>query len=68
MMAAISLIAIVTILEARPVYAYLSATAFGTPVQMTDMLLGFGAAAALCIAATLVPIRVATGRLIALER
>jgi ABC-2 type transport system permease protein len=68
MMTAISLIAVVIILEARPVYAYLSATAFGTPVSMADMLMGFGAAATLCIAATLVPIRVATGRLIALER
>lgn len=68
MMTAVSLIAVVIILEARPVYAYLSATAFGTPAETTDMLVGFGAAAALCVAATLLPIRLAVSRLIALER
>ncbi len=68
MMTSVSLIGVVIVLEARPVYAYLSAAAFGTPLEPTAMLLGFAAAAALCIAATLLPIRVAVNRLIALER
>jgi len=68
MMTAISLIGIVIVLEARPVYSYLSATAFGTPIDPTGMIYGFAAAAVLCIAATLLPIRLAERRLIALER
>ena len=68
MMTAVSLIGVVIVLEARPVYAYLSAAAFGTPLDPTDMLLGFTAATALCITATLLPIRIAVNRLIALER
>ncbi|MEO7104018.1 MAG: hypothetical protein ABI311_11580 [Gemmatimonadaceae bacterium] len=68
MMTAISLIGIVIVLEARPVYSYLSATAFGTPIDSTGMIYGFAAAAVLCIAATLLPIRFAERRLIALER
>ncbi|HEY5086488.1 MAG TPA: hypothetical protein VII66_03930, partial [Gemmatimonadaceae bacterium] len=68
MMTAVSLIGAVIVLEARPVYVYLSASAFGTPVDPTEMFIGFTSAALLCIVATLVPIRVAVKRLIALER
>jgi ABC-2 type transport system permease protein len=68
MMTAVSLIGAVIVLEARPVYAYLSATAFGTAVQPTDMWIGFAAAALLCIVATLLPLRLAVRRLTALER
>ncbi|HEY7899360.1 MAG TPA: hypothetical protein VIC03_13190 [Gemmatimonadaceae bacterium] len=68
MMTAISLIAIVVVLEARPVYSYLSATAFGTPIDTRGMIYGFAATAVLCVAATLLPIRIAERRLIALER
>lgn len=68
MMTAISLIAIVVVLEARPVYSYLSATAFGTPIDARGMVYGFAATAVLCVAATLLPIRIAERRLIALER
>ncbi|MDQ6736638.1 MAG: hypothetical protein M3Z30_02915 [Gemmatimonadota bacterium] len=68
MMTAISLIAVVIVLEARPVYTYLSSQAFGTERDATRMLLGFGAAAALCVAATLLPLRFAVNRLTALER
>lgn len=68
MMTAVTLIGIVIVLEARPVYAYLSASAFGTPVEPTEMLVGFAAAATLCIAATLLPIRAAITRLVAVER
>jgi ABC-2 type transport system permease protein len=68
MMTAISLIGVVTMLEARPAYSYLSASAFGTPVEPTAMLIAFAVAAALCMAATLLPIRLAVRRLNALER
>ncbi len=68
MMASVALIGSVIILEARPVYGYLSAKAFGQPIEPTEMILGFGAAALLCIVATLVPIRIALTRLEAVER
>jgi ABC-2 type transport system permease protein len=68
MMTAVTLIGAVIVLEARPVYSYLSAEAFGTPVEPTEMLFGFALAALLCVGATLLPIRIAVKRLIALER
>lgn len=68
MMTAISLIGVVIVLEARPVYSYLSAAAFGTGAEPTEMLVGFGLAAAVCVAATLLPLRFAVRRLTALER
>jgi ABC-2 type transport system permease protein len=68
MMAAVSLIGAVIVLEARPVYAYLSASARGASADPGAMWGGFAAAAALCIAATLLPIRIAVRRLIALQR
>ena len=68
MMSAIGLIGGVVILEARPVYGYLSARAFGSVVEPTEMLVGFGLAALLCVAATVVPIRIALHRLERLER
>jgi ABC-2 type transport system permease protein len=67
MMTSISLIGAVIVLEARPVYTYLLARSFGTPIDPTDMIFGFSAAAALCVAATLAPIHVAVRRLNALE-
>jgi ABC-2 type transport system permease protein len=68
MIAAIGLIAGVVVLEARPVYGYLSARFYGTPTSPSEMILGFGAAAILCVVATLVPIRIARRRLEAVER
>jgi hypothetical protein len=68
MMSSVAVIGGVVILEARPVYGYLSARAFGTAPDPTEMVIGFGLAAALCIAATVIPIRVALKRLEAVER
>ncbi|MEO6526901.1 MAG: hypothetical protein ABIP93_09780 [Gemmatimonadaceae bacterium] len=68
MISSVGLIAGVVVLEARPVYSYLSARLYGTPTSITEMVLGFGAAALLCVAATLVPIGIATRRLEAVER
>jgi len=63
MMTSIALIGAVVVLEARPVYTYLSAQAFGTPSTTRDMVIGFGSAALLCASATLVPIGIALKRL-----
>jgi ABC-2 type transport system permease protein len=68
MISSIGLIAAVVVLEARPVYGYLSARFYGTPTSMTEMVLGFGAAAVLCMAATVIPIGIAQRRLEAVER
>ena len=68
MMASVALIAGIVVLEARPVYSYLSARTFGTAIEPTEMIVGFSLAALLCIAATVVPLRVAHARLEAVER
>lgn len=68
MMASVALIGAVIVLEARPVYGFLAARAFGQPIEPTEMFVGFGAAALLCVLATLVPIRIAIRRLEAVER
>ena len=68
MMASVVIIGAVVVLEARPVYMYLSAQAFGTQTDVTQMITGFGLAALLCVAATLVPIRLALRKLATVER
>lgn len=68
MMASVALIGSVVVLEAGPVYSYLSAKAFRQPIEPTQMVLGFGAAFLLCVIATLLPIRIALKRLEAVER
>jgi ABC-2 type transport system permease protein len=68
MMTAVCLIGGVIALEARPVYTYLSARTFQTEVDPSGMALGFGLAAALCLAATFVPLRLARRKLERLER
>ena len=68
MMASVALIGGVVVLEARPVYGYLYAKSFGIPADPREMAVGFGLAALLCGAATLIPVRAALNRLEALER
>jgi ABC-2 type transport system permease protein len=68
MMSSVTLIGAVVILEARPVYSYLSAQTFGGDVDPAGMIVGFGGAAALCIAATVLPLRYAQRRLEELDR
>ncbi|HVB30914.1 MAG TPA: hypothetical protein VNE60_05230 [Gemmatimonadaceae bacterium] len=68
MMASVAMIGGVVILEARPVYSYLSASMYHTDPDPVEMWLGFGAAALLCVGCTLVPIRIALTRLSAVER
>lgn len=60
---AVALIVAVLVLEARPVYSYLAALTFGMPVAAGDLLPGLAGAGVLCVAATLVPLRVAVARL-----
>jgi ABC-2 type transport system permease protein len=68
MMSAIVVIAGVVILEARPVYSYLSAQAYGGRADPLEMIFGFGLAVILCTSATIVPIRIARARLERVER
>jgi ABC-2 type transport system permease protein len=69
MMSAVGLIGLVVVLEARPVFGYFSAIAFNREAPSTvEMWIGFGLAALACVAATLVPIRVALHRLESGER
>jgi hypothetical protein len=56
------------ILEARPVFSYLSSRLNGGEPDLLEMIFGFGAALALCILATIGPVRVALTRLEAVER
>jgi ABC-2 type transport system permease protein len=67
MMTSVGVIGSVVVLEARPVYGYLSARAFGTASDVTEMVIGFGVATIVCLTATLLPIRAALGRLRTLE-
>ena len=68
MMSSIAVIAGVVVLEARPVYSYLSRSFTLARPDPTEMIVGFGLAALLCVAATIVPIRVALRRLETVER
>jgi ABC-2 type transport system permease protein len=68
MIASVGLIAGVVVLEARPVYSYLSARFYGTPTSTAEMVIGFGSATLLCVAATVIPIAIAKRRLEAVER
>jgi ABC-2 type transport system permease protein len=63
MMTSIALIGAVVVLEARPVYGYLAARTYGTRADPTELVLGFGLAGMLCVAATLIPISIALRRL-----
>jgi ABC-2 type transport system permease protein len=71
MMTAVALLGVVIILEARPVYLYLAHHFYGRYSEGPDLrslVLGFGTAGALCVAATLIPIRIALKKLDAVER
>ena len=63
MMTSIALIGAVVILEARPVYSYVRRLTFGGDADPTEMVIGFVLAGLLCVAATLVPLRLAVRRL-----
>jgi ABC-2 type transport system permease protein len=68
MMSSVAVIGGVVILEARPVFSYVSAKTQGGVIDPLEMVLGFGAAALLCILATVLPVREALRRLERVER
>jgi ABC-2 type transport system permease protein len=68
MMASVVVIGAVVVLEARPVFTFLSSRIYGQDADIGEMVFGFGAAFMLCAVATVVPIRVALTRLEAVER
>jgi len=68
MMTSVGVIGGVVVLEARPVYGYLRSRMLNAPIAPTEMMVGFGLALALCLASTLLPIRVALRRLELIER
>jgi ABC-2 type transport system permease protein len=68
MMTSIALIGAVLWLEARPIYEWLSARSAGETVDFRGPGPGLAAAAALCLLATFIPLRIAQRRLDAIER
>src|SRR5690606_24853063 len=62
MLGSIVLVGTVLVLEARPVFAWLRHRTFGVRLDVPEMAIGFAVAAAACIAATLIPLAVATRR------
>ena len=64
MMSTIALLAAVIVALAPPVYTYLEAYHAGTPMRPDGWMIGsFGLAAGLCLAATVVPLRVGLRRM-----
>lgn len=68
MMTSIALIGAILILEARPIYAWLSARSAGDSVAPVELVAGLAAAASVCLLATFIPLRIAQNRLEAIER
>ena len=68
MMTSIALIGAILILEARPIYAWLSARSAGDSVAPVELFAGLAAAATVCLLATFMPLRIALKRLEAIER
>lgn len=59
MMSTVALLAVVIIIEAVPVYAYLRANFLGQPFRADATMVGaFGLAVGVCLAATIVPLKV----------
>ena len=63
MMTSIALIGAVVVLEARPVYSYIRGITYFGGADPSQMIVGFVLVTALCVAATLVPLKVAVRRL-----
>ncbi|HXG72040.1 MAG TPA: hypothetical protein VNJ04_15630 [Gemmatimonadaceae bacterium] len=68
MMASIALIGTVIVVEARPVFRYAGASLLGTQPSSIELWVGFALSAAICLAATFIPIRIAISRMKRLER
>ena len=60
MMATITLLAVVIVIESVPVYGYLHAAFNGEPLHVSPLMLGaFALVIAVCVGATLIPLRIA---------
>ena len=60
MMATVGLLAIVILIESVPVYRYLRASFEQRPLEVTPVMVGaFVLAGAVCIAATVIPLKIA---------
>lgn len=68
MMTAVIVIGAVIVLEARPVYSYVGARAFGGTADSAAMVAGFSGAAIICLGGTFLPLRLALRRLESIER
>ena len=68
MMTTIALLAVVIVIEAVPVYAYLRATYLGETVNVTATMVGaFALVIAVCAAATAVPLRIGLRKMLEFE-
>lgn len=64
MMTTVALLAAVIVIEAVPVYSYLRAAYRGSPIPVNAAMVGaFAAVAALCLAATVIPLKVGLKRM-----
>jgi ABC-2 type transport system permease protein len=60
MMATVGLLAVVILIESVPVYRYLRASFEQRPLEVTPVMVGaFALAAAVCVAATVIPLKIA---------
>lgn len=64
MMATIALLAVVIVIESVPVYRYLRASFDHEPLSVTPLMIGaFALAAAVCLGATIIPLKIALKRI-----
>jgi len=64
MMATVALLTVIIVIESVPVYRYLRAAYEQRPVEVTPVMVGaFALAAVVCLAATVIPLRVARRKL-----
>jgi ABC-2 type transport system permease protein len=64
MMATITLLAVVIVIESVPVYGYLRAAFNQQPLHVSPLMLGaFALVIAVCVGATLIPLRIALKRI-----
>ncbi len=68
MMSAVSLIGLVVVLEARPVYEYLAAARAGEVPDQRSLIVGLSLAATACLLAAFLPLRLAERRLESIQR
>ena len=68
MMSAITLLGLIVAIEARPVISYLRAKQFGQPLGLTgELLVSGGLVLVICIASTILPLRIALRRMEQME-